>query len=304
MAQDSETGGTGDVEAGRPAPAKRDRRGIGDRAAATRRARSGLPPLDVIGLETAYRAGILTWDEMCDRFKVSAKLIAAHAKKGQWTRSLGSAVRASAENRLMTLAAHEAMETASRVQRSRQTAPARSGAMPNEAGDMHTTPSSQNPLAMEQDSQAQNTEQGNPDQGRQIDSARLSSPQESPMARADLTRRNLIEAAAAQTALIVAGHRETTKVAARAVHRLFERMDEAAQADDKWLQLLEDAEIPEATVRAIKAAMSLGKLAGVARDLSQAIRNLFALERQAYGLTDDDKGSADDGRVVYDVRFE
>ncbi len=135
-----------------------------------------------------------------------------------------------------------------------------------------------------------------------------------------------IEEAATEVATVVRIHRRDIRRGRQITNALFEQLAEvvvdrggfddlidreitarrqhAINASSNGTLTAAEAQRLDAEERRLRKAISLPAHATVVRDLSQALRNLIGVEREAYGLS---KGDDGDGRdvplVAYDVDF-
>lgn len=130
---------------------------------------------------------------------------------------------------------------------------------------------------------------------RQEVSARLVSEQVSAETKADpIKAKEAIELAATRGVELVRQHRggldKLRKIAEKLATQLEADSDDIKEIEEAIEEETSGDKNPERRNRMLKA-VSLGSRAGIARELSQVLKNLIPLERQAFNL--DEKGSSD-----------
>jgi len=100
------------------------------------------------------------------------------------------------------------------------------------------------------------------------------------------TERQIIEAAAATVVEVIRGHRTSLARARSVVETLQAQLQDVIGSRDDIrkavVDLVDDGRRRDAMMRAV----SIGENVTTVRDLTQAIKNLIALERQAFGMSD------------------
>lgn len=113
------------------------------------------------------------------------------------------------------------------------------------------------------------------------------------------TEREIVEGAAATVVEVVRSHRKDISTGRNIVGLLMEQLTDAALYRDKLEDIIEDeTKVDEADEKksvdsklrrraALMKAVSIPAHASTVRDLSTAMKNLVALERQAFNIADD-----------------
>lgn len=112
--------------------------------------------------------------------------------------------------------------------------------------------------------------------------------------RAPASDRDIIEANANLQSQIILGHRRDIQRSRRLSMGLLDELEQQSDNQDLIEQLTDALYDPDDTgikkkIAALEKLTSLGSRAGIIKTLTESLRTLIALERQAFGL-DDEKG--------------